>query len=649
MSPTRLTRQAEIALVTVILLAAAGLRLIALDQVPPGLHHDEVIIARVAQDILQGRMAIYFPEGYGHEPLYHYILAGMFAAGGANEFTLRLTTALLGLLAVALAYRMARALLGRGVALAAMAWMAVSVWPVFYSRIGLRNITLPLALALAAWLLWRAVRSLSPSRWARYAVAGAALGLCFYTYQASRVFPFVFLVWAAYLALVDRARFRTHWQGLALAALAATLVAAPLAYYLLVANPAAEQRITNLAGPLGELMAGRPGPVAQLALATAGMFTVRGDGVWLYNVAGRPVFPDPISGLLFYAGLGLALWRWRKPAYGLLLLWLPISLGPAAVSWPAPNFVRTLGALPVVFLFPALAAVQAGQLVHDRLPRYGRLVLQAAMAGLVVWNAGLTVRDYGIAWPRESQVRWLYQATWTQAADWIEREQSSTPVAASGLRIHDFDPQTFDLLLRRRDVPVKWFDCRTSVLLPPVGGQMRYLSPDFFPCDANLWERFLSQARVTSQPRWPDSGAAIYTGTLLLQAPPAWEIRGQADFGPLRLEGWQLPESPAQAGSTIEALTFWTVTGRVPAPTKIFLHLAGEDGVPRAQWDGFDFGEAQLGPGDRLVERHRITLAPNVKPGIYHLSAGVYNSATMKRLRLPGEEDHLDLGQVQVR
>src|SRR5512136_1605786 len=122
---TRNTHRTKWAALVAMLLVAAAFRLIALDAVPPGLHHDEVIIAQVAKDILHGRLAIYFPEGYGHEPLYHYILAGMFAAGGANEFTLRLTTALLGLLTVAAAYRMACVMLGPRVALVSAAWMAV--------------------------------------------------------------------------------------------------------------------------------------------------------------------------------------------------------------------------------------------------------------------------------------------------------------------------------------------------------------------------------------------------------------------------------------------------------------------------------------------------------------------------------------------
>ncbi len=67
-----------------LLLIAFFFRVWQLNDVPPGLHHDEVIIGQVAKDILRGHFGIYFTAGYGHEPLYHYLVAGMFGAIGAN-------------------------------------------------------------------------------------------------------------------------------------------------------------------------------------------------------------------------------------------------------------------------------------------------------------------------------------------------------------------------------------------------------------------------------------------------------------------------------------------------------------------------------------------------------------------------------------
>ena len=55
-------------LMVILLLVAAALRLIGLNNVsPPGLEHDEVAHWLINRDILAGNHAIYFTDAYGHE------------------------------------------------------------------------------------------------------------------------------------------------------------------------------------------------------------------------------------------------------------------------------------------------------------------------------------------------------------------------------------------------------------------------------------------------------------------------------------------------------------------------------------------------------------------------------------------------------
>ncbi len=264
----------------------------------------------------------------------------------------------------------------------------------------------------------------------------------------------------------------------------------------------------------------------------------------------------------------------------------------------------------------------------------------------MAWNAALTVRGYFILWPRNPEVRLLYQATWTEAARWLDVDPDTTQVAASGLKIHDLDPQTFSLLLRRGDIKIKWFDCRTSILLPGSGA-MRYISPDFFPCDAGLWARFLKDAR----PIAADDGAEPGTGSFSvhrLEAAGLSDDREWAQFGPLAFRGAEITRPSVAPGGEARVLTIWEVADRVPAPLKIFVHVAGADGKPLAQWDGFDFGEAGLERGDRLVEQHRFTIPPDMPPGTYTVTAGVYDPATMKRWTQPNGADRVTLGTIAV-
>ncbi len=160
-------------LVIGLVLLAFFFRVWQLNDVPPGLHHDEVIIGQVAKDILRGNFAIYFTAGYGHEPLYHYLVAGFFAVIGASAFALRLASAFLAVLGLVVAYRLTRRLFSPVVAVGMLAWMSVSLWPVFFARVGLRGITLPLLTTLTAYFLWKALHA---PRTTYYVLAGALLG-----------------------------------------------------------------------------------------------------------------------------------------------------------------------------------------------------------------------------------------------------------------------------------------------------------------------------------------------------------------------------------------------------------------------------------------------------------------------------------------
>jgi hypothetical protein len=194
---------------------------------------------------------------------------------------------------------------------------------------------------------------------------------------------------------------------------------------------------------------------------------------------------------------------------------------------------------------------------------------------------------------------------------------------------------------------IKWFDCRTSILLPGSGA-MRYISPDFFPCDADLWNRFLRDARIVTQPRWPDTGSVIFTAHQL-QDLTGQDLPGLRALGPLSLLKSEITRPAVERSNEAELLTFWTVNDRVPAPISIFVHIVADDGKPLAQWDGFDFGEAQLEPGDQLVERHRFIVPADVAPGNYRVAVGVYNPATNRRFMLPNGQDHADIGTINVR
>ena len=98
-----------------ILLLALALRLVALDNVPPGLRYDENLSHVMAQRVINGERPIYFHESWGREPLYFYTQAVSLSWLGQTDWALRLPSVIFGLLEVLACWLLAHKLFGRRV------------------------------------------------------------------------------------------------------------------------------------------------------------------------------------------------------------------------------------------------------------------------------------------------------------------------------------------------------------------------------------------------------------------------------------------------------------------------------------------------------------------------------------------------------
>jgi len=120
----------RVALGTVLLLAFA-LRLYRLPQ--QSLSYDEAVSSYLAHLPLREMLA--WTAADVQPPLYYLLLQAWTAVAGATEYSLRFISVALSLLAVTLAYRLARGLAGtRGTALAAALVVAVHPWYVWHAQ-----------------------------------------------------------------------------------------------------------------------------------------------------------------------------------------------------------------------------------------------------------------------------------------------------------------------------------------------------------------------------------------------------------------------------------------------------------------------------------------------------------------------------------
>ncbi len=614
-------------LLVVILLLATALRLYRLDSVPPGLTHDEANYIPDAVSILHGARPLYFPVPQGKEPLYLYSVALTMTTVGQTPFALRLTSAFWGILLVATAYAWARRNFGRYIALWAAAGLALSFWGVSTSRMGLRSVTLPV-LFTAALLVSRIAEAKSASP-ARAAVAGVLLGLTFYTYLAARVMPGVLLLFGGYLLLFERSHWREHWRSWVVMLVVMSLVAAPLFLYL-KAHPAAEIRVGQLDSPLRSFIAGDPRPLLANVLHTWGVISLRGDGFIPYNIPGRPIL-DPLMSLLFYAGLLVALFRWRDPAHVLALLWLGVGFFPALATGVDAANLRAIGAQPVLFLFPALA------LAGVRTVRLGRARLSTLVGGtalaLVLF---LTGRDYFVRWANDRDVRVHYHTNLMAVAETIRGWGDESPVAISAFFPGEYrDPRLIQVVLGESAPPTRWFDGRQTLLIP-AGLEAGLVIPEAIPPDEAL-AGFLAPhitllEKVTLRPddfnpafglyRWRvEETRAMLNETL---EAPVQPFEPPLDVGEsLIFLGYRLEKLP---GDTFEVLTLWEVRSPLPVDRDgvLFTQLLDGRNQVVAQQDQLGAPSWDWQPGDLVLQLHRLSLPVDAPPGQYNLIAGVY-------------------------
>jgi 4-amino-4-deoxy-L-arabinose transferase-like glycosyltransferase len=405
--------------VLLVILALGGLlRFFQVGSVPPGLYQDEAYNGLDALNVLAGSHPIYFPANNGREPFFIYSVAAGVAAFGRTPLAIRFPAAAVGTLLIAATFSLGRALYNPKVGLFAAAGVAFTFWPLALSRIGLRAGSLPLfsalSLACAAWG-WR----LPPGdrRRTGFLVLGGVLyGLTFYTYLAARFTPLALFAFLILWYIAGRATF-PHPRELAAFGLPAVVVVLPLALDSLWQPEILFSRVgqVSILSPAinhGDLW----GTLFHNLLAASGMFVLRGDMIARHNLPGRPVF-DPVLGLAFLIGLGLALagaWR-RKPAAALILIWTAVMLLPTVLAEDTPHFLRAVGVLPVIFLFPALALEAIWQAAERDTGRMG-LVLLVLMVAALAGGLASTAYDYFDRYARSADTDYLFQSAAAELA-----------------------------------------------------------------------------------------------------------------------------------------------------------------------------------------------------------------------------------------
>jgi len=603
-------------IVVLLLLLGAGLRLVGWGDVPPGLYHDEAYNGLDALKVLQGHFPLYFAANNGREPLFLYLIAASVGVLGRSPLAVRLPSFFVGFLTLAATYDLTRVLFNRRVARWALAVLAVTFWHIHLSRMGFRAVLLPLFTAL---FLAQAVRGVKTGRIRHWIAAGTLYGGMWYTYMAARFTPVALCAVLVYILLTRRRAALVHARGALVFCAAALLVLLPLGVYTLQ-NPeivlARTGQVTIFSPEIhqGHFWA----TLARHTWNTAAMFFIQGDRIWRHNLAWRPVW-DPALGLACVIGIGVALGgRFRARARNrqagtrghalplvLIVLWTAAMALPTLLAEDAPHFLRGVGVLPTVVLFPALGLAwieSRGISAVSQSASHTSAIRQWAGRGIPVFmlliGLTFTVRDYFITY---AQAPLAYHWLEGGAVDLAGVLNAARGVGWDGARMLP-GPDNGRTLIADRGL---WESWEALPFLVPVE-RMMFLPLDVPPpLDTGLtfavWPYRDWQAEVFSLIPRPvylsvragpdvrgDKDPEPFMAALLISAEPRPEVpTAVADFGTGEISlraALVRPEMRAMPKGGATVRLWWDCRAPLDADYTVFVHYL-RDGELLAQHD----------------------------------------------------------------
>lgn len=645
------------------LLTAVSLRLYHLASTPPGLTHDEADHGITAWSIVdEGVRDIYFSIGYGREPLYDYLTAGLMALIGPTYLAGRLVSVFASLLALAALFAWVALAFDRRVALLTLGSTAVAFWPLMTARQMLRSSLLPLLLTLALLLFWRGLRQVTIRDWRletahqspilKFLLSGIFLGLSFYVYLPARVLWALFPLLLLFSALTDRSLLRRTWRGTLAMLGTAVLVAAPLFLYL-ARNPQLEARVTELSAPLRAAVRGNFQPLLHNTLASLRLFTFSGDTVWRYNIPARPfldpLWGAPLWGALFYAGILLALYAvfsrqggkgtppFTRSAAFFALAWLLLGMSPVLVTGPELATTQAIGAQPVLYLFPALALVRLGDwglgIGKKSLITHRQSLIALLLFGIM---AVFSARAYFFTWANAPEVRVQYETTLVTALQYLALRPAEGVAISTIAPAPEHSPAVARMVLPHAE-QIRWFDGRSSLLLPPQA-QTTVLVPGFAPLPEGIMRYWATAVLSDTLPMRPtdldrpvtvyqiDTSAALAQWRTQFTPPSAPTFLGDA----LQFLGYDLQTPAPRRGEPLRLATLWRAQRPLPQ-AQLFTHLWPGSGAPAAQMDLLGAPAANWCTGDLLIQLHEFTVPETAVAVPYQLLIGGYDPVSGAR------------------
>lgn len=401
----------DLALCLIAAAAALFMRFFMFLDVPPGINGDEInAVIMLHSGMLQGmEFPIYIASEMSSATLCFHLILFLSKFFKPDMSLFYGVSGAIGAINVIFTYLLAKEMFNkRIIAFASALILAFMVQHIIFSRLVATVIFTPAIAAICFYLYFAGMRR---GNVILLALSGLFMGLGVYFYTPARVVPFIF---AAYwimglLRREGRADFKKTAATVFLMAAAAVIVFLPLLDFIIKRPDVffARMSVTSQIGTYAQL------DFVKLFInqfeVYYNMFFIESALRGISSLVSQPAF-DPVTVVLFVAGLGACMTTMKKRVVQFLVLWLFFALLVIGMlSQPADLFpVRVVLMLPAVAIIAAyglyniLSAVEA---LNSRfISAFFRIMALLIMIAMAAYN----FNKYFVEYPKDPAVRYFH-------------------------------------------------------------------------------------------------------------------------------------------------------------------------------------------------------------------------------------------------
>lgn len=361
----------DLLLILTLFVGALILYLYKIDVITPGIHLDEITVAKASEQVFSSSEYVPFVDvNYGHPTPLLYLTGLSIEWFGRTITAIRLPYVLFGALTVIAFYILLRLFFSKSVSLFSSILLMFSYPLIIVSRMAFEitpSLFFQLTTLIALYLVWKKENL-------RYYVAvGLSLGAGLYTYIGFRTFALIILVLSIFMAIKKAKQFKKALQKIGVLFVGIFIVAAPLLSYSLIHADQIMERakvlsIFHQGLPKDEVikeLGGNAFRLTNLFLPTGSWDNrLNGDPDPRRNPSGTTFF-DIVTFGVFLIGI-IFLFKRNKPLLATLLI---LSVSPIINDFLTleripeghyygighPNTLRIAGIIPIVYFVIAFA------------------------------------------------------------------------------------------------------------------------------------------------------------------------------------------------------------------------------------------------------------------------------------------------------